>query len=40
MYTLYQQFINIKGIYQLNNEKDIDYLSYINSFGDFEKIPI
>ena len=40
MYTLYQQFINIKGIYELNNEKDIDYLSYINSFGDFEKIPI
>ena len=40
MYTLYQQFINIKGIYQMNNEKDIDYLSYINSFGDFEKIPI
>ena len=37
LHTLYQTYINIKGIYEYNNSKVIDYLTYINSFEKLEK---
>ena len=40
LHTLYQTYINIKGIYAYNNSKVIDYLTYINSFEKLEKIPL
>lgn len=40
LHILYQTYINIKGIYDFNNKKVIDYLTYVSNFEKLEKIPL
>ncbi|MCQ2821309.1 MAG: hypothetical protein MJ252_28955, partial [archaeon] len=40
LHFLYQNYINVKGIYEYNDSKIIDYLTYISTFHNLSNIPL